>query len=208
MIDGLLNILNLKTIEEFIWATFSFSCHQDKTYLFKIYEEYLPLCSRCTGLHSGFFITVIALLFINRKIQLTLSIAPKFILILLITLSGIHWLGGRIELFNSNLYTRILTGLVSGSSFGFLAITYKNIEDKYYNPLRKTAIVNFLLILILISVTLSINESKYLSMVLGFVAFFNTLVLLVSLFSIFRITDKTFQQIIKQEVLSCKKKLD
>jgi hypothetical protein len=54
------------------------------------------------GLQIGFFSVVTALVFINRTSLLILKKIPKIILIVLITMAGIHWLGGAFTLFNTN----------------------------------------------------------------------------------------------------------
>lgn len=201
MLGELLNIVKTDGIEEIIRFAFSFICHQDESRLLLIFGDYMPLCPRCTGLHLGFFTTATVLLFINRLILPPLSKVPKFILIFLVTLSGIHWLGGRAEVFESNLYASFLTGLLSGSSFGFLILTYKKYERKSFNFLIGAATGSVIFILPLAITSLATYESKYFTFLLGFIVLFNIISLVISILSILSNANKEIPQTIKPEVL-------
>lgn len=176
-------------------------CHQDKSILLTIYGDYLQLCPRCIGLHSGFFITIVALVFINRVSPLILKKTPKIILVLLITVAGLHWLGGTTDMFDASSFTRFFTGLISGSAFGYLIFFYHTLNKITFIRSSWTA-SNFLFITIpFLLAALIFEQSTFFNYSLGFILFFNILTLFKTLVSIFQRTIKYQPQLNNTEVL-------
>ena len=120
--------IDINTLSMVVKTFLGIFCHQDKSILLTIYGDYLQLCPRCMGLHSGFFTTIVLLVFINRVRPLTLKKIPKIILILVITVAGLHWLGGTTNMFDTSSFTRFFTGLISGSAFGYLIYFYHTLN--------------------------------------------------------------------------------
>ena len=191
-----LNILS-KVIKTFL----GFFCHQDKSILLSIYGDYLQLCPRCIGLHSGFFITMVALLFIDREPRLTRKKILNIILVLLVTVTGFHWFGGAIDLFDPSSFTRFCTGLISGSAFGYLIYFYRvHNRITFIQSNRSVLVILFITILFFIT-ALIFEGSVFLNYSLGLIVFFNILILLKALVSIFQRTIKYQPQLNKMEVL-------
>jgi len=93
-------------------------CHQvpDRTiYL----GRYLPLCARCTGIYTGFFLSIVyqVALFqsrIRKLPSLKFSVLSIFFLTVLILESIISFFG----LWSASLNIRLILGLLGGSSIG------------------------------------------------------------------------------------------
>jgi uncharacterized membrane protein len=180
--------IDINTLATFIKTFLGFFCHQDKSILLSMYGNYLQLCPRCIGLHSGFFITTVALVFINPKPRLARKKIPKIILVLLVTVTGFHWFGGTIDMFDTSSFTRLCTGLISGSAFGYLIY--------FYHTLNKLALIRSswpVLIILFITIScfiaaLIFEGSVFLNCSLGFIVFFNILTLFKTLVSTFQRT--------------------
>ena len=202
MIDEILNIINLNSFEEIIRIAFSFICHQDEFRLLTIYGNSLPLCPRCMGLQIGFFSVVTALVFINRTSLLILKKIPRIILIVLITMAGIHWLGGAFKLFNTNSFVKISAGFISGSSFGFFLYTRTTCGEVNIARMRSLIKIISLAIIILLIITLIAQDALVITFTLGLIVFLNLSILLKVISSIILIPIKNYHQLIKQEVSS------
>lgn len=202
MIDEILNIINLNSFEEIVRTAFSFICHQDESRLLTIYGNSLPLCPRCMGLQIGFFSVITALVFINRASLLILKKIPKIIIIVLITMAGIHWLGGAFELFNTNSFARISTGFISGSSFGFFLYTCSTPGKVNIARMCRLIKIISLIIITLLIITIIAQDALVTTFTLGLIVFLNLSILLKVIISIILIPIKNYHQLIKQEVLS------
>jgi uncharacterized membrane protein len=161
-------------------------CHQDKSILLTIYGDYLQLCPRCIGLHSGFFTTIVALVFINRVSLLTLKKTPKIILVLLITVAGLHWLGGTTDMFDASSFIRFFTGLISGSAFGYLIYFYHTLNKITFIRSSWTASIILFITIPFLLAALIFEQSIFFNYSLGFILFFNILTLFETLVSIFQ----------------------
>jgi len=193
--------IDINTLAKVIKTFLGFFCHQDKSILLSIYGDYMQLCPRCIGLHSGFFITIVTLVFIEREPRLTRKKILNIILVLLVSITGFHWLGGALDLFDASSFTRFYTGLISGSAFGYLIYFYHTLNKITF--IRSSwPVLSILLITILFFITaLIFEESVFLNYSLGLIVFFNILTLLKALVSIFQRTIKYQPQLNKMEVL-------
>ena len=150
MID-LLNIIPDLSLEQIIKYLLGFICHQDKSILFELGGYLIPLCPRCLGLHSGFFITLIVInLFFQKPIDLN---KPRNILVITfsIGLAGIHWLLGFFGIMEMNLASRLFTGLISGTGFCLLlySLKYKYLQTAFNIPIRNKSILVYLPVLLI-----------------------------------------------------------
>jgi len=123
------------------------------------------------------------------------------ILVLLATVTGFHWFGVTIDMFDTSSFTRFCTGLISGSAFGYLIYFYHTLNKITF--IRSSwPVLSILLITILFFITaLIFEESVFLNYSLGLIVFFNILTLLKALVSIFQRTIKYQPQLNKMEVL-------
>ena len=140
-------------MEKLIEAFFGFICHQDKDILIRIYDEFIPLCPRCIGLHIGFFISPIVFFF-RRYRNLFLNTKIRFALIIFTSLAGIHWLLGDQGIVTPNSLSRFVTGFFSGLGFGILlnSVT-KKFESYYFNQRKKVRIkVSVTILLVLLGI--------------------------------------------------------
>jgi len=103
--------IDTNTLARVIKTFLGFFCHQDKSILLSMYGDYLQLCPRCIGLHTGFFTTIVALVFINQKPRLIRKKISVIIPVLLATVTGFHWFGATIDIFAASSFTRFLHGI-------------------------------------------------------------------------------------------------
>ncbi len=178
-----------------------FFCHQDKSILLSMYGDYLQLCPRCIGLHSGFFTTIVALAFINQKPLLIRKKIFKIILVLLVTVTGFHWFGITIDMFDSSSFTRFCTGVISGSAFGYLIYFYHTLNKTIFIRSRLPVLIIPLITILSFIAALIFELSVYLNYSLGFIVFFNILTLFKTLVSIFQKTIKYQPKLNNMEVL-------
>jgi uncharacterized membrane protein len=159
--DYLLGAVTELSLEKTIYYLLGFICHQDKSILLGIGENFIPLCPRCLGLHSGFFIALIVIkLLFQKPINLN---RPKNILVITfsISLAGIHWLLGFLGIMEMDLTSRILTGLVSGAGFSILlnSLKYKYLQTVFKIPIRNKNILVYLTVLLVCICLLSNYDS-------------------------------------------------
>ena len=149
--DYLLNIVQDISFQKIIYYLLGFICHQDKSILFELGGNLIPICPRCLGLHSGFFITLIVIkLFSQKPINLN---KPRNILVITfsIGLAGIHWLLGFLGIMEMDLTSRILTGLLSGTGFSMLlnSLKYKYLQTEFSIHIINKILLSCLLVLLL-----------------------------------------------------------
>jgi uncharacterized membrane protein len=193
--------IDINTLAKVTKTFLGFFCHQDKSILLSIYGDYLQLCPRCIGLHSGFFITIVASLFIYRDPRLTRKKILNILLVLLVTLTGFHWLGGAIDMFDPSSFTRLCTGLISGSAFGYLIYFYHTLNKMTFIRSSWPVLIILLITIIFFITALIFKGSVFLNYSLGLIVIFNILTLLKALVSIFQRTTKYQPQLNKMEVL-------
>ncbi len=92
-------------------------CHQSISRSFALGGQYLPLCSRCTGIYLGSFLTFIYMLFSKKRKSSGLPDKKIiYVLISFIILMGIDVGTAILELRQGNNYIRLFIGLFVGSS--------------------------------------------------------------------------------------------
>jgi len=184
-------------MENLIETFFSFICHQDKDTLIRVYDEFIPLCPRCIGLHVGFFASAIVFLF--RKYQdLFLNPKTSFALIILSSLVGIHWLLGNQGIVTPNSLSRFCTGFLSGFGFGILLNSVSKTFKSYYFSKRKIVVIKFVLIIVLILSGIPLKEIQLFNLALFIIVLHNICKIIYSL----TLLKTNHIKLIKQEVLS------
>ncbi len=117
--------------------TIGFSvCHQLPSRSLAIGNAVLPVCSRCSGIYMGFFVTAIILFIMFRGKENDLP--PPYILIIfsIFFLSMIiDGIASNFGLYNTNNNIRFITGLLCGSSV--MVITYPVFVFQYYKQSKK-----------------------------------------------------------------------
>ena len=146
-----LNFITEFSLEKIIYHLLGFICHQDQTILLRDGENLIPLCPRCLGLHFGFFI---ALVVVKSFYQKPVNIyKPQNILLIIcsISLTGIHWLFGFLNIVEMDFSSRLFTGIVSGAGFFILIISlkYKHVQPELNIAIWEKRVLACLLILLL-----------------------------------------------------------
>ncbi len=114
-------------------------CHQLSSRCLTIGNITLPICARCSGIYTGFFITAVILFIMYRKKES--GIPPLYILIILslFFLSTIvDGIASNFGLYNTNNNIRFITGFLCGSSI--MIITYPIFIYQYYRQSEKEKI--------------------------------------------------------------------
>lgn len=199
--QNFINGIDINTLAIVIKTFLGFFCHQDKSILLSIYGDYLQLCPRCIGLHSGFFIAIVALVFINREPRLNRKKILKIILVLLVTVTGFHWFGGAIDMFYTSSFTRFYTGLISGSAFGYLIYFYHTFNKIIFIRSSWPVLIILFITIPFFIAALIFEQTIFLNYSLGLIVFFNIITLFKTLTSIFQRTIKYQPQLNKMEVL-------
>ena len=159
-------------MENLIETFFSFICHQDKDILIRVYDEYIPMCPRCIGLHLGFFFSSFVFLF-RRFQKIILNPKIRFALIILMSLAGIHWLLGYLGIFITGSLSRFFTGILSGLGFGILLNSVSKKFDSYYFNKRKIVLIKFVLIFVLFLSEILLKEIQLLELALFIIVLHN-----------------------------------
>lgn len=117
---------------DFFIQSIGFSvCHQLQVRSLHFGDIIIPLCSRCTGIYTGFFISAVILLILFRKKENGLP--PLYILIILIIFflsMIIDGAGSYLGLYETNNIIRFITGFMSGTSI--MVILYPIFVFQYY----------------------------------------------------------------------------
>lgn len=132
----------------------SYFCHQLAERTLHINDHLLPLCSRCTGIYSGFLIGIIYQYIAVRKINRLPSLGIIVVSVMLILLLIIQGLGENYELWEFTNQGRFLIGIFCGSSisvimfplFNYFVQKYQanaSISFKYYAGLFVWIFLNF-----------------------------------------------------------------
>lgn len=159
------NILDtlISVFDGFIKSVFGLICHQDESILLSINQTYFPLCPRCIGLHTGFFITLFSfVVYYTKQIKLK-STSARIFVILTISAAAIHWLSGKLGIIEQDSISRLITGLLSGLGFGIL-ICSLNLVSGFKSKL-KTSLIAVIYISLLSSIFLFILSGAYISIV-------------------------------------------
>lgn len=114
-------------------------CHQlpERTLLFG--KIYMPVCSRCFGIYTGFLFTIIFLFSVFRKKESDLP--PLYIIIIVIISIFSAIIDGFLsyfEVYTTNNIIRLITGYMSGS--GIAIILYPIFVYQYYRNFQRKKI--------------------------------------------------------------------
>jgi len=93
-----------------VFVFFSQICHQQEERSFKINNVQLAVCSRCTGIYSGFFAGVIFYPILRKKIERR----QKKLLIFGGAILLAEFILSHLTILNSSNLIRFLTGLLPG----------------------------------------------------------------------------------------------
>jgi len=132
---------------------FSLICHQLPSKTFSLNGQLMPLCSRCTGIYTGFLVALIFQLILGGKRKDKFPfLGISLLSIVFILLMPSQVVGSQVISWLDNNHFRFLTGLLFGSSisiFLFPIFSY----SLFKKSIDKQAIKNwkeyFLLIVIL-----------------------------------------------------------
>ncbi len=125
---------------DFFIQSIGFSvCHQLPSRSLHFGDMIIPICSRCSGIYIGFFISAVILFILFRKRENDLP--PLYILVVLIIffLSTItDGIGSYAGLYETNNTIRFITGFLCGASI--MVIVYPIFIFQYYKYSRKEKI--------------------------------------------------------------------
>jgi len=112
----------------------------------------MPLCPRCTGMHIGFIVIFIGILFTKKRVLDLLPKVNPMLLIIAISIMGIEWFLANKHYYSSTLTSRLLTGFIAGSGIGLMMLLY---QFRYKLPYRKIhtyslALLSILCLLLLV----------------------------------------------------------
>lgn len=114
-------------------------CHQFPPRSLVIGNIILPICSRCSGLYTGFLVTAVILFIMFRKKESELP--PIYILVILALFflsTIIDGIASNFGLYNTNNNLRFITGFLCGSSI--MIIIYPIFSFQYYKESIKEKI--------------------------------------------------------------------
>lgn len=114
-------------LEKITRIIFGLICHQDPTILMKVDSSVILLCPRCMGLHLGFIFSFIVLAIWPNSLIKVAKKTTWVILTIAIGSMPIDWgLGGYFGLYGPTSFSRLLTGLASGSALSVLVTSYRH----------------------------------------------------------------------------------
>jgi uncharacterized membrane protein len=113
-------------LEEITRFIFGLICHQDPSFLMKVGGREVLLCPRCMGLHLGFLSSfVFMMLWTSDRIRV-LRRAAVFVVAIALGSMVIDWgFGGHLGLYTPSSFSRLATGLASGSALSVLVVSYR-----------------------------------------------------------------------------------
>lgn len=195
------NILNnefLITFNELTKTLFGLFCHQDPGIILKLNNEQLPLCPRCTGLHTGFFLAFILYKIIGINFFRIWIFKSPYFLFFIISITYLHWLGGWLNIIEQEIILRFVTGMLSGSGFYLLIISFgiPDLNVNFWKLKSKEINSNYRLILFTIILLPAIINLPVFGLLLIFIL--NISIILSQLFKIMR--KLTYKMINKSEV--------
>ena len=124
---------NMYFIADFYYYLFHYTCHQQPSRCYWMFDYQLPVCVRCFGIYFGaFFALAIYPLFKNVKSNILPS---KWWLLMCFVPIGIDGISSVVHLYASPHWLRLLTGAICGGVAmcfilpGFNEITKKVQED-------------------------------------------------------------------------------
>ncbi len=130
----------------------SFICHQLTDRSLTINHSVMPLCARCSGIYSGFFIGSLFQYVRNRKVSQLPPSLITFSSIIAIMLIILQSAGERFHWWESTNEARFLMGLILGSAISVLLLPLFNsyLIDKNDSSLDRKSYAFLAAILILV----------------------------------------------------------
>jgi len=160
-------------------------CHQDPFIVLVVQGHPLPLCPRCTGMHTGFFIFILSMCLISDEFRLKLARINPFVVLLLISVTGIEWILANYHLFSSSTVSRLLTGFCTGTGIGLLLIIYQARQSIYFMTTLTRRIVILSGICLLFILFMLVDPIQYfwlnLTLLLSNIVFINFLIVVTTL---------------------------
>jgi len=171
----------IENVEFFAHKLLGLICHQDLSIVQLVQGHHLPLCPRCTGMHTGFFIFIFSIWFVSDKVRLQLARTHPFVVLILIAVTGIEWIMANYHLYSSSTASRLLTGFGTGAGIGLLLIIYQVRQSIYFiiTHTRRIVILSStcLLFIIFTLVNPIHNFWLFLTLILCYVVLFNVLII-------------------------------
>lgn len=111
----------------YIYKACSIFCHQIPGRALDLGDRALPLCARCTGIYTGFFVAIVFQLCLRyrRGKQLPPAATTSICIFLIAVLVG-ESLGSMFSFWTSGIQARFLLGLLGGISIGVLLLPVLN----------------------------------------------------------------------------------
>lgn len=166
---------------DFFIQSIGFSvCHQLPTRSFHFGDIIIPICSRCTGIYIGFFISAVILFILFRKKENGLP--PPYILFILIVFflsTIIDGAGSYLGLYETNNIIRFVTGFICGASI--MVILYPVFIFQYYQNSKKDKIFKnpykFVIFIIILAVfaVLTLFRIKFLGSFYYYLSIFSVI---------------------------------
>jgi len=139
-------------------------CHQFSSRSLAIGSIILPICSRCSGIYTGFIITAVILFIMYRKKESDLP--PPYVLIILALFflsTIIDGIASNFGLYNTNNNLRFITGFLGGSSI--MIIIYPIFIFQYYRQPKKGGIFKkpgeFIIYIMIVTAFIAITLPRF-----------------------------------------------
>lgn len=105
----------------YIYAPFSYLCHQISERSLHFASEPLAVCARCFGVYAGLAVGVAAYPFL-RPIHDTNAVAPRIVLFLALVPTAIDWVLGFFGIWENTHFSRFATGAFLGAICAFFVV--------------------------------------------------------------------------------------
>lgn len=103
-----------------IYFFFHKICHQIPERSFFLWGKQLAVCSRCTGLYSGFLLAALIypMLFPLKRVE----VPPRWLLLLALVPMGLDLFADAIGIFENSLLSRLISGIILGVAVLFFVL--------------------------------------------------------------------------------------
>jgi uncharacterized membrane protein len=98
-------------LSRFIYLLYSPFCHQQPARSYFLLSHQLAVCSRCLGIYSGFFLSVILYPFWKKTFKQWINSRPGLIIIMGIPM-GIDFFINLVGIWSSPLFIKTLSGFI------------------------------------------------------------------------------------------------